>query len=226
MTPASTLQNYGGVAAPSANQDYPRNSTFSASYANSAGFVGWDTQPRMGQPFGNDPRGSTHSLSPDDPVTPDENGRNKIHHHVYSLDSKPIGEIVQSPLTMNTFGTAQLQGSPQDPFQKPHQPHTASQASYHMHTEDNVPSAFSRQESFSSDDWQKISPSMASASNGKAPGYGLHAYAKTGSQSRPIKQEDVSSGKHNCNHHPPRMLASEATCAPTVLLGPFPLKTY
>ncbi len=128
-------------------------------------------------------------------MTPDDNGRSTIPHPVYSFGSKPNSEMVQSPPTMNTFGTGLSQGLSQDPFPIPHQPHTGSQASYRTHAQDNVPSFNSRQESFSSDDWQKISPPLTSASNGKALGSGLRAYAKTGSQSRSIKQEEVSSGK-------------------------------
>lgn len=209
--PSVDQQTLNTAERPSAPTVYPRNPNFDASYVNSADFGGWNTQAYS---LNQDTTGAMRSEFQATPVPFDnKNVRDTISQNFYSSDSQQTGDTLRSLERRASLATSSTQGPPRGSSVSNN---PGLYGSHQPYSRDNIPSEKSREQSFSSDDWQQVSPPPMTASNGKSLLSGGPAPARTEIQNEPFKREVISPGKTTSNS----FVVLYSSTSPILKVGP------
>ena len=190
---ASGLQTSSAFGRDPNHQGHPRQPDSIIHGVGSAATVGWDTQTVPVHPFD---YGTDTTLPGSLPASYDEPSprlNQNTNPYTQALASQPY----QSFQTKHPFTIDHSQSLRSDTHEST-QPESGHPLSSNITQAQNfVPAPVSRQRSFASDDWQKVSPPSATAPNGKTFAFGDTFDPERDLTVQPIKQEFVRPGKQN-----------------------------
>ena len=174
--PATGLQNLSAFAQDASIQGHPRHPESSNHGVDPTASLGWNSQTVQVHPFD---YGASTTLPTSLPVS---------HDQLYT--QAPPNQSYQN------FQPKYISGSlPSEPYASAQPDSRQSMLPNTTQAQNFVPTPVSRQQSFASDDWQKLSPPSASAPNGKHFTFDDKAETERDLAMKPIKQEFKFPGK-------------------------------